>query len=163
MKTVTRTSQKSRRQKLYVLLRVANNFMAAKVPDWSDDDYRHVLKINGAKEVKGRYSAASMSVAEMEKALDHFKAAGFKAKAKKSNGTWRSPRVAKLNAMWCALSDAGCVRNRSEDALQTWCANNVKGLTKLQWATSEQLNTAVEMLKRYSNRCGLNKQPKTPV
>jgi hypothetical protein len=155
-----KTAQQARRKQLYTLLRVANAYMAGKVPHWSDDDYRLLLKLYGAKLKSNRYSATTMSVAGLENALDYFKAAGFKPRAKQKPSTnWRSARIAKLNAMWCALADAGHVRNRSEKAMQTWCCNQVKELTALQWATSDQLNAAVEMLKKFQQRAGINQPP----
>ena len=156
MKAIAQTAQQARRKRLYVLLRVANNDMAARVPDWDDDDYRNVLKNHGAKTCNGRISATTMSLAQLDNALRFFKTHGFKPRAKKTVANWRAPRIAKLNAMWCALADNGHLRDRSEQAMQTWCVREVNGLTRLQWATSDQLNTAVEMLKRYLQRCGVD-------
>lgn len=149
-------ARKDPRKRLYALLHIASDDMRSRVPDWDDDDYRLVLKEHGAKLRNGKYSATTMSLVQLEKALEYFKQSGFKVRRTRSEGNWRAARIAKLNALWCELADAGHVRDRSEVAMQSWCANQVHGLTRLQWATSPQLNQAVEMLKRYCHRCNVD-------
>lgn len=144
------------RNALYRRLRVAYNWAQTNLPEWRDDDYRNVLKIHGAAMVDGKYSATTMSHQQMEEAFRFFQKKGFRLQRKptsKKDRNWRKPRIAKLNAMWCALADAGHVENKSESAMAAWCRHNVKDLTQLQWADSDQLNKAVEMLKSYCKRC----------
>lgn len=141
------------RIRLYKLLAVGNRELQSKRPGFCDEDYRAILQQCGATEVKGKFSATSMSVVQMEEALSRLKALGFKVKRlARTQRDWRAPRIAKLNAMWCALADAGVVHDRSEAALQSFCSKRVRKLTKLQWASSQQLNQCVEMLKQYAAR-----------
>lgn len=144
-----------RRTQLYTLLGVGNRELHTARAGWCEDDYRLILMQCGAELKGGKYSATTMNIQELEAALGRLKALGFKVKKGRSNETWRGPRVAKLNAMWCALADGGHVRNRSQHAMETFCRKRVPGLTRLQWATSEQLNKVVEELKQWCRRCNV--------
>lgn len=145
----------SRRDRLYKLLAVGNRELANSRPGWCDEDYRLILKQCGARLVGDRYSATSMSESQLEAALARLKERGFRIRQPRSGASWRAPRIKKLNAMWCALADAGVVRNRSQSAMETFCRKRVRGMTQLQWATTEQLNQAVEELKQWCIRCGV--------
>jgi hypothetical protein len=67
---------------------------------------------------------------------------------------FRSKRIAKLNALWCALADRDIVTNRSQTALEHWCKKYTKK-DRLQWASSADLNTCIEQLKQWSKRLGV--------
>jgi len=134
------------RKRLYTLLRVGNSDLQQNLYGWDDEQYRELLQRCGAKEKNGKVSATTMTHAELNNAYTELKRLGFKPK-QKNGADWRKPRIAKLNAMWISLADLGVVNNRSEDAMRTWCTHNVQGLNKLQWATSDQLNKAIEMMK----------------
>lgn len=140
------------RKRLFKLLAVANRELGKLRPGWCEDDYRLVLQQCGAKQNNGRFSASTMTDRQMEEALRQFKVLGFKTKRVGGTGTWRTARINKLNAMWCALADAGVVRDRSSHAMEVFCRRQINGLTRLQWATSDQLNQAVEMLKGWCVR-----------
>lgn len=141
------------RKRLYKLLAVANRELAAKRAGWLDDDYRSILQQCGATEANGKISATTMTVPQMEQALWRFKKLGFHVKKRREqNPNWRAARIAKLNALWCALADAGVVKNRSEAALEAYCRRHLNGTRKLQWARSEDLNTCIETLKRWALR-----------
>lgn len=143
------------------LLAIANHELTKILAGWTDDDYRLALKNFGASAKQSRISATTMTLAEMKAALAHFKKLGFspknprpsftKSKPHKSKNT-RAPRIAKLNAMWIELHNMGAVNDRSQTAMENWCKNNLKGLNALQWATSPQLNQAIEMLKNFKQR-----------
>jgi len=140
-------------KRFYQLLAIANQELSRTLAGWSEDSYRTVLKQYGAKEKAGRISATTMTLAQLDEALKHFKRLGFVPKNKKlTKKNWRLPRIAKLNAMWIALYERGAVDDKSEKAMQSWCKNNIKDLTALRWASSEQLNQAVEMLKLFQQR-----------
>lgn len=144
-----------RRTRLYKLLAVGNRELHKQRAGWCDDDYRYILQQCGAKLVNGKYSATSMNFTQLDTALARLKKLGFQVKkpAGSGTGTWRAARINKLNAMWCALADGGHVRNRSSQAMETFCRKRIRGLTRLQWATSDQLNKAVEELKQWCKRC----------
>ncbi len=138
------------RKRLYTLLQVANRELTHARAGWCDDDYRAILQQCGATEKSGKFSASTMTNPQIEQALERFKQLGFKPRRSQTKtAPWRMPRIAKLNAMWCALADAKVVDDRSETAMKAWCKHQVKGLNNLEWATSEQLNKAVEMLKQF--------------
>lgn len=147
------------RQRMYTLLGVAHRELKASLAGWCDESYRTVLHQYGATEAGGKISATTLNMQQLEQVLEHFKKLGFKPKAARSKGRaqddWRAPRIAKLNAMWCKLADAGHVRDRSEAAMRAWCGNEVAGMTQLEWSTGDQLNRAIEMLKRFCTRCGV--------
>ena len=148
------------------LLAIANQELTKIRAGWTDDDYRLALKHFGASEKQGRISATTMTLPEMKAALAHFSKLGFtpkKSGTKKPRPTFsknnnrktkdtRAPRIAKLNAMWIELHDLGAVNNRSQTAMESWCKKHVNGLSALRWATSPQLNQAVEMLKSFQQR-----------
>lgn len=146
------------RIKAYKLLGIAKRELAKVRPGFRDEDYRHILFMNGAKMKDGEFSATTMSIGQLHMALKHCQDLGFriskkvgretpKTKSKSAERDWRAPRVAKLNALWISLADAGVINNRSEDAMKRYCMNNVPGLTRFEWITSAQLNRAIEMLK----------------
>lgn len=128
--------------------------------EFTDDDYRHILQMHGAQVVDGKHSATTMSIRQLDAALAHCHDLGFRVSKKVSRETdkaksWKAPRIGKLNALWCSLADAGVVNDRSESAMQRYCENNVPGLTKFEWVTSDQLNKAIEMLKQMHIQRGL--------
>ncbi len=142
------------RQRLYTLLAVANAELQKSRAGFCDDDYRYILQQCGASEKNGRISAKTMTIPEMELAVSRLKQLGFKPKRQHGAG-WRQPRIDKLNAMWCALADADVVRNRAESALENFCSKQVPTLSRLRWATSDQLNQCVEILKQWCLRTGV--------
>jgi phage gp16-like protein len=144
---------------MFTRLRVANGWAAKTFPDWREDDYRQVLKNFGAGLVDGKYSATTMSLENLNRALHYFKQKGFKLQSKHKPlqpGEWRKPRISKLNALWLLLADENEVNDRSQKAMESWCKHNVPAFTRLQWADSAALNKAIEMLKSYCKRCGIN-------
>jgi len=156
-----KTALTAQRKRLYTLLNVAKNELIKTRAYFRDDDYREILRQCGAGLSGHRISATTMTVEELQKALKRLQLLGFKAKKRKATKTtkisdWRKPRIAKLNAMWIAMADAGVVGDRSESAMQTWCKNRIEGLSALQWATSPQLNKLIEMMKAMSQERGAN-------
>lgn len=151
------------RSKCYQLLGIARKQLEKTRPGFSDDDYRHILFMNGATMVDGKFSATTMTVAQLQAALSHCQDLGFRISkkvqreraTKSGEGNWRAPRVGKLNALWISLADAGVIHDRSESAMRHYCENKVPGLTKFEWITSAQLNTAIEMLKAMHRQRGI--------
>jgi phage gp16-like protein len=143
------------RASLYKYLGMAKTQLAM-----NDDDYRALLQKHGAiADGKGYFSAKTLSHAGLEAVLHDMQRFGFKLEPKSTKNKtakWRVPRINKLNAIWCAMHDAGVVQERAETAMEAFCANRIAGLTHLRWATSEQLNQAVEMLKKYAQRANVD-------
>lgn len=140
------------RTRLYALLAVGKKTLAM-----DEDTYRALLRAHGAQLKGDKPSATTMTVPQLETALDAMKRAGFKP-ARTSQvariADWRKPRIAKLNALWCALADAGIVRDRSEAALTKFCARFTR-TARLEWAGSAGLNQAIEALKDWARREGV--------
>ena len=145
-----------RRAQLYRLLAVGQRELQL-----DDDTYRMILRQYGATEHAGRVSAKTMSVTQLEQALDHLKRHGFKVTptgTRLRTATWRNDRIGKLNAMWMLLADNGYIQDRSEQAMHRWCVGHIKELERLEWATGQQLNQAIESLKAWCTRVGLAKE-----
>lgn len=140
------------RQQLYTLLAVGKKQLA-----WDDEFYRDVfLKGHGAKLQKGKYSASTMAVWELENALKQMMHAGFKPKPKTKSvhaakPDWRTPRIKKITAMWLDLANRGAIKNRSEQAMVAWC-KSFTGMQRLEWANSADLNKCIEGLKSWCGR-----------
>lgn len=149
----------SERNRLYTVLRVGHQWLIQHRAGWDESCYRDLLSRQGATEKNGKISATTMNLQQLELALREMKELGFKPTRKRGSSPqksdWRKPRIAKLNAMWIAMHEAGVVDNRSEQAMQRWCENHVPKLTKLQWANSAQLNKAVEMMKAMADGAGV--------
>lgn len=149
----------SERKRLYTVLQVGNTWLTQNRAGWDEECYRDLLARNGAQLKNGKYSATTMDLQQLELAHREMKEMGFKPKRKKAaanTNDWRSGRIRKLNAMWIAMAEAGVVENRSEEAMRKWCENQVPGLQKLQWSSSDQLNKAVEMMKGMALDAGVD-------
>ncbi len=139
---------------LYTLLQVGKGAL-----HMSEDDYRALLKQHGAKtDSKGRSSASTMSIAQLLAALDDMKTQGFvpTRSSKVGNDNWRTPRIRKITALWCALADAGEVRERGYASMEKWCRTVMK-TSKLEWATGHGLNDCIEALKSWCDRKGVKR------
>lgn len=137
------------RRRLYTLLQVGRQQLGL-----DEDTYRAILEAHGAAEVDGRPSATTLSVVKLEEVLEHLKRLGFRPTRQRPTATtadWRQPRIDKIVALWCALADAGVVRDRSERAMLQWCARLTRK-ARLQWASTSDLNACVEGLKSWAQR-----------
>lgn len=134
------------RQRLYKLLQVGKREVAM-----SDDDYRALLARHGATEVDGRPSASTLSISQLEQALESLKRAGFRPRRGKPHYDWRQPRIDKAYALWCALYDGQVVRDRQFTAFERWSRSLTKS-AKLEWADSHALNAVIEALKSWASR-----------
>lgn len=115
----------------------------------ADENYRELLHSHGASKKDGKYSATTMSVAGLIQAVGEMRRKGFKPRA--GGGDWRQPRIEKITALWITLADAGVVRDRSETAMTRWCSR-ITRKTRLEWATSYELNACIEGLKEWAQR-----------
>ncbi len=134
------------RKRLYALLAVARRELGME-----EEDYRALLRRLGAQERNGRPSAATMSLGQLRAVLAEMERMGFRRRGPDRAQFWRAPRIRKITALWCALADAGVVRDRSEAAMQRWCAR-LTGTARLEWAGTEGLNACIEGLKRWAWR-----------
>lgn len=118
---------------------------------WDDDTYRDVMQAT-----TGVRSSADMSQEQRGAWLAHLHAcmrqAGLQVQVSGAARTpaaqrhpW-TPRHHRLWAAWQALADAGLLRDRSREALQSWAAGQVQ-TQQLHWLTAEQLDTLIERSK----------------
>ena len=140
----------ARRGRLYKLLAVGKRELCL-----SEDDYRAILRANGARLEDGKFSAKTMTLTQLEATLSRLRKLGFKPRATRSKGatvaSWKQARINKAYAIWCALADAGIVKNRSMASLHKW-GHNITGKATLDWATSPDLSKVIEGLKSWAAR-----------
>lgn len=110
----------------------------------ADDDYRAFLVA-----VTGKDSCSKMTQRERWRVVREMEARGF-TKRPHRKAVYDGDQARKARALWLRLADAGVVRNRSEEALQTY-ARRITGAT-LETATVKQLQTLIETLKRWIRR-----------
>jgi len=159
---VTKTTDKKHipidnRKRFYTLLALGKAQLC-----WDNEFYYGMwLPMQGAtKNAAGNYSATTMTIGQLCQAVERMKDSGFKPTTKTGkkfvhdNKDWRTPRIAKLNALWCNLADKGHVQDKSQKALEAWCKTYTQK-DRLQWANSNNLNTCIEQLKAWSKRVGV--------
>lgn len=144
-------NQTEQRKRLYQLLAIGKAQLG-----WDDEFYYGIwLPMQGATLTdKGRYSATTLSQAQLQTAVDVMRSHGFSAtstkKYKPAPSNWRIPRIAKITVLWNILAKKEVVDN-SRRAMELFCKRH-SGLDKLQWATSKQLNICIETLKDVAKR-----------
>ena len=145
--------QQKQRMRYYKLLAVAKREL-----HMSEEEYRCLLQKHGAKEVDGKCSATTMDLPGLSFAFNEMEDRGFvrlsrgaRAERGDTRKDWRKPRIKKITALWCTLSDAGVIRNRSETAMQKYCAR-ITNKAKLEWASGNDLNKCIESLKSMAQR-----------
>ena len=119
-----------------------------------DDTYRGMLTAL----CDGKTSCTTLTYAERTKVLRHMEASGFVVKTSKR----ASPRfsMVKLQAMWHALAEVGAVEKpKSNDArdaaIEAWAQRMApKEFTWLRFATEEQMQRLIEMMKKWCRRVG---------
>lgn len=142
-------NNKSPRTRHYALLNIGKKQLG-----WDDDFYRDTfLKKHGAKEVKGRISATTMSLGQLMQAYQDMRKCGFKPK-KKRDDNWRAARIELITRLWGNLKQAGLIRNPDPASMVKWCGT-ITHKAKLEWATSPDLNKCVEGLKSWCKREGV--------
>ncbi|WP_350654829.1 regulatory protein GemA [Pseudoalteromonas sp. D48-MNA-CIBAN-0056] len=123
-----------------------------------DETYRAAL-LGSA----GKTSCSQMSLPELNKVLDHFKKAGFKAKAKRRLSPKSSPKelgeINKIRAIWITMHKQSFVRDGSETALDAY-VNRMLNRAKVganvsyhtHFLTLKQAIQVLEPLKKWHKR-----------
>lgn len=142
------------RLRYYKLLRVGKEQLG-----WDDEFYYGLwLPLQGATLKNGKYSASTLTIGQLSRGVERMKDCGFKPTSKRKfthdNKDWRAPRIAKINALWCALADAGKIEDKSQSACEAWCKRYTHK-DRLQWSQSAQLNQCIEQLKKWAERVGV--------
>lgn len=147
--------QLSDRQRVYALLGVARRALG-----WNEVRYRAHLAAHGAAEHDGRLSASTMSYAQIDAALAAMEGEGWQrtggaeASIIQRCHPARRPQWRKVCALWCALGDAGAVRERAEAAMLAWCRRRVAE-DRIEWASVRSLGLCIEALKDWAAREGV--------
>lgn len=114
----------------------------------SDDDYRALLL-----HLTGHSSAKALSASEQARVRRHLQKLAEPAQATTPDrAVWdATPMERKVWALWNQLHRDGLIRNHSAPALHAWVKRQV-GVDALRFATSAQLDTLIEALKRWQQR-----------
>jgi phage gp16-like protein len=148
------------RRHLYTLLHVGKQQLG-----WDEEFYRGIwLPMQGAsKDKEGRYSASTLDIGQLYKAVEEMKRLGFKVKAKADTSRRAlagDPQSKLIRALWLELHELGAVRSPSESSL----ANYVKrqtGVEDLHWLSSAQSSQVIEALKLWRKRAKKSTQAET--
>lgn len=142
-----RKNKGSNRHYFYKLLQIGKSDLC-----WDDEFYYGIwLPQQGAIKKDNRYSATTMTIGQLSSAIEVMKRLGFVIKPKKAKSDWRQPRIKMIHALWARLADADEVKNNSAAACETWCVKHMKK-DSLKWASSQDLNNCIEMLKQWALR-----------
>ncbi|MFG0233553.1 gp16 family protein [Achromobacter sp. 413638] len=139
------TPRGSERQRLIRLVHIAQRELKL-----DKETYRAaLLTVTGGK----KDSCSSMSAAELQLALDHFKRFGFKVRLKPrpSRPVDTEATSKKIRALWLLLRDLGAVNNASEEALAAY-VKRITGVDALQWIDGRQAERTIETMKKWAMR-----------
>jgi phage gp16-like protein len=143
-------SETDNRKNYYTLLQVGKADLGM------DDEFYYGiwLPMQGATMKDGKYSATTMNIGQLCKAVEVMKDLGFKVKHKKDSSTRKlagDAQSKKIRALWLEMHSQGIVRDPSEASM----ANYVKRLTDveaLQWLDTRQASGVIEALKKWQQR-----------
>ena len=76
-------------------------------------------------------------------ALAALRKAGFR--------TTADPQIRKIKSLWYEMHDLGIVRNRSDQAIETYI-RRITRAQKIEWCSVEQLQLVIETLKNWVDR-----------
>jgi phage gp16-like protein len=136
------------RQRLYTLLQVGKTQLG-----WDDEFYRGIwLPMQGAtKDKDGRYSASTMDIGHLFRAVEEMKRLGFKVKKAGNRALADDAQSKKIRALWLELHEQGIVRDPSEASLAAYVKRQT-GIEALQWLNNRQAAQVIEALKKWQKR-----------
>lgn len=147
----TPRSETDNRNNCYKLLQVGKTQLC-----WDNEFYYGIfLPMHGATLKDGRYSASTMSIGQLFKAVEYMKSKGFRIKSKRDKSARKladDAQSQKIRALWLAMHSQGIVRNPSEASLNDY-VKRLTGIEALQWLTTEQASSVIEVLKQWQKRC----------
>lgn len=146
----TRSLFRSRTQ-YYTLLQVGKAELG-----WDDDFYYDVwLPQQGATAVKGRISATSLSLGQLDLALAAMRKSGFKPKFTGATRKLASDAQSrKMRALWLELHAHGIVNNPAESALAHF-AKRMYHVDALEWISGAEASKVIVGLEKWL----VSKQP----
>lgn len=105
-----------------------------------DEEYRGLLSsVTGGRTT----SSKELSGEELVRALAALRKAGFR--------TTADPQIRKIKSLWYEMHDLGIVRNRSDQAIETYI-RRITRAQKIEWCSVEQLQLVIETLKNWVDR-----------
>ena len=106
----------------------------------TDEEYRALLSsITGGRTT----SSKELSGGELIRALTALRKVGFR--------TTADPQLRKIKSLWYEMHDLGIVRNRSDQAIETYI-RRITRAQKIEWCSVEQLQLVIETLKNWVDR-----------
>lgn len=106
----------------------------------TDEEYRGLL----SSVTNGRTaSSKELTGEELSRALANLRKAGFR--------TTGDPQLRKIKSLWYEMHDLGIVRNRSEQAIETYIRRITK-VQKIEWCSVHELQLVIETLKNWIDR-----------
>lgn len=106
----------------------------------TDDEYRGLLSgVTGGRTT----SSKELSGDELVRALTALRKVGFR--------TTTDPQIRKIKSLWYEMHDLGIVRNRSDQAIETYIRRITKA-QKIKWCSVQQLQLVIETLKNWIDR-----------
>jgi phage gp16-like protein len=145
---------------------IAKIHVAKKQLGLDDDQYRGIIL--GATDGKAD-SCKNCNEAQLEQIMKQMTEWGFKPvvtaptegekpKVKLSPVTRGKPdptQVDKIRAVWIDLANKGIIRNRSDDAIQSF-AKRLTRVDRLEWLTTKQCQTVLVALKAMEQKAEVN-------
>jgi phage gp16-like protein len=145
---------------------IAKIHVAKKQLGLDDDQYRSIIQgaTNGEAD-----SCKDCNEAQLERIMTQMTEWGFKPvvtapaegskpKVKLSPVTRGKPdptQVDKIRAVWIDLANKGIIRNRSDDAIQSF-AKRLTRVDRLEWLTTKQCQTVLAALKAMEQKAAKN-------
>ena len=106
----------------------------------TDEEYRALLSsITGGRTT----SSKELSGGELIRALTALRKVGFR--------TTADPQLRKIKSLWYEMHDLGIVRNRSDQAIETYI-RRITRVQKIEWCSVKQLQLVIETLKNWIDR-----------
>ena len=97
----------------------------------TDEEYRGLLSsVTGGRTT----SSKELSGEELARALAALRKAGFR--------TTADPQIRKIKSLWYEMHDLGIVRNRSDQAIETYI-RRITRAQKIEWCSVEQLQLVI--------------------
>jgi len=118
----------------------------------SEEQYRDLLLHFGATEKENKISATTMTIPQLEEAVEYMKSSGFKIKRTRSGGDFRKRQIHKIQELWTALHNAGVMRQPYTESSASKFAFRHTQVAKLEWATTTGLAKTIEALKSMAQR-----------
>lgn len=141
------------------LLGIAKSWAMKNLSGWSAESHQDLLSRHGAQMIDGRISATTMTVPQLNAALNDYQGRGWersrKVFAKGEAGSKPvPPQIAHIVRLWGRLGQAGKVEKATRNALLVYCARQLRheAVPDLDCLTTEECQTVIESLKKWLDR-----------